>query len=51
MARSARRHHDGKRADAERWARRQFAATIIRIVIEIIVDLVDHGGSGPGRLL
>jgi hypothetical protein len=50
MARPARRHCGDKRADAEWWERWQFAATIIRIVIEVI-DLFDHGGSGPGCLL
>ena len=50
MARSIHRHHNGERADAERWARWQFAATVIRVIIEII-EIIDHGGNGPGRLL
>jgi hypothetical protein len=50
MARSTTRHHDGKRSSAERWARWQFVATVIRVVVEII-DMIDHGGTGPGRLL
>ena len=50
MARPVSRRHDGKRADAARWARWQFVATLVRVAIEVI-DLFDHGGSGPGRLL
>jgi hypothetical protein len=48
-----RRHHDGRRAATERWDRRQFWASVTRIVIEILEPLANHwfGGGGPGRLL
>jgi hypothetical protein len=53
MARpGTRRRNGGNRAAAERWARWQLLAAIVRIVIAVAQPLLDRylGGGGPGHL-
>jgi hypothetical protein len=48
MAEAEGRHNDGKKPNADRWW--QLTTLVIKVAVDIVIDVLVHNGAGPRYL-